>query len=174
MASGDDPRTYSIRQLCREFGVTARALRFYEDKGLLSPNRRGQTRVFSHSDWARLKLIVQGKRVGFSLVEIRDLLDLYDHKDGNAQQLAASLTKFRAQIEALERQREAVDVAIDNLQKSCGWIEKRLLTFRPDLLPHAEDYHSTLSARLDTDGQAQASPAHAAPASATKPFRSRS
>ncbi|MBS0295421.1 MAG: MerR family DNA-binding transcriptional regulator [Proteobacteria bacterium] len=173
MAPGDS-RTYSIRQLCREFGVTARALRFYEDKGLLSPDRRGQTRVFSHSDWARLKLIVQGKQVGFSLVEIRELLDLYDHKDNNAQQLAVSLGKFRAQIETLERQREAVDLAIENLQKSCHWIEKRLKTFRPDLLPNAEDYHASLSAGLDTAGQTHAhAPMQAQPTS-IKPLRSRS
>lgn len=179
MAPAGDSRTYSIRQLCREFGVTARALRFYEDKGLLSPDRRGQTRVFSHSDWARLKLIVQGKQVGFSLVEIRDLLDLYDHKDGNAQQLAVSLSKFRAQIETLERQREAVDLAIENLQKSCHWIENRLKSFRPDLLPNADDYHASLSARLDADGQTHAHPTHAhspmqAQPTPIKPLRSRS
>ena len=89
MAPGDDKKTYSIRQLCREFGVTARALRFYEDKGLLAPARRGQTRVFSARDRARLMWIVQGKKVGFPLSEIRELLDLYDRQDGGAVQMAA-------------------------------------------------------------------------------------
>jgi DNA-binding transcriptional MerR regulator len=145
----DADRTFSIRQLCREFGVTARAVRFYEDKGLLSPTRQGQTRVFSARDRARLRLIVQGKRVGFSLGEIGAMLDLYDHKDNNAHQLAVSLSKFRAQIETLKVQREAVDTAIENLEKSCHWIEKRLAEFRPDLLPQAEDYHSVLTSRLD-------------------------
>src|ERR1700739_2907634 len=101
MSPADDRKTYSIRQLCKEFGVTARALRFYEDKGLLAPDRRGQTRVFSARDRARVKLIVDGKRVGFSLVEIREMLDLYDHAD-NSQQLSVSLKKFRTQIATLK------------------------------------------------------------------------
>jgi DNA-binding transcriptional MerR regulator len=147
-------KTYSIRQLCREFEVTARALRFYEDRGLLAPDRRGQTRVFTSRDRARLKLIVDGKRVGFSLIEIRDMLDLYDHSDNNAQQLAVSLKKFRAQIVTLRHRREAVDASIKALQASCAWIEKRLQQFRPDLLPQADDYHSVLSARLDQDHDA--------------------
>lgn len=149
MSGSDDQRAYSIRQLCREFGVTARALRFYEDKGLLAPSRRGQTRVFNHRDRARLKLIVEGKRVGFSLADIRELLDLYDRKDGGAQQMAASLIKFRAKIDSLNRQRESLDSAISTLASGCAWIEERLRQFRPDLLPQAEDYHSVLSARLD-------------------------
>ena len=70
MATADDHRTYSIRQLCREFGATARALRFYEDKGLLTPARKGQTRVYDARDRARLKLILRGRRIGFSLLEI--------------------------------------------------------------------------------------------------------
>jgi DNA-binding transcriptional MerR regulator len=144
-----DRRTFTIRQLCREFGVTARAVRFYEDKGLLSPGRRGQSRVFDARDRARLRLIVQGKRVGFSLGEIGAMLDLYDRRDDNVQQLAVSLKKFRSQIENLKRQREAVDVAIDNLREGCRWIEERLVEVRPDLLPQAEDYHSVLTARLD-------------------------
>ncbi len=143
-----DARTWSIRQLCREFGVTARALRFYEDKELLFPQRRGQTRVFNARDRARLKLIVQGKQLGFSLAEIREMLDLYDRKDGGAQQLAVSLRKFRAQIETLNQKREAIDAAIDTLTQGCAWIEKRLAEFRPDLLPEADRYHSALAARL--------------------------
>jgi DNA-binding transcriptional MerR regulator len=155
MAPDSEHRTFSIRQLCREFGVTARALRFYEDKGLLSPDRRGQTRVFSARDRARVKLIVDGKRVGFSLAEIREMLDLYDHADGNAHQLSVSLKKFRAQIMTLRKQREAVNQAIKALEASCNWIEKRLQQFRPDLLPQADDYHSVLSARLDQDLDAE-------------------
>jgi DNA-binding transcriptional MerR regulator len=143
-----DTRTWSIRQLCREFGVTARALRFYEDKELLFPKRRGQTRVFDVRDRARLKLIVQGKQLGFSLAEIREMLDLYDRKDGRAQQLAVSLGKFRAQVEALKQKREAIEDAIETLTQGCAWIEKRLSEFRPDLLPEADQYHSTLAARL--------------------------
>ena len=163
MAPGDDKKTYSIRQLCREFGVTARALRFYEDKGLLAPARRGQTRVFSARDRARLMWIVQGKKVGFPLSEIRELLDLYDRQDGGAVQMAASLKKFRAQIETLQRQREAIDGAVSSLADACSYIEQRLKEVRPDLLPQADDYHSVLSARLDPDAPLSPNPRNPRP-----------
>lgn len=151
MAPADDRRTYSIRQLCREFGVTARALRFYEDKGLLHPARRGQTRVYSARDRARLNLIVRGKHTGFSLLEIREMLDLYDRKDGNAIQMAVSLKKFRDQLEALKRKREDIDHAIETLSTGCEWLEQRLAEFRPDLLPQADDYAAALRAHLGED-----------------------
>ena len=95
-------RAFTIRQLCVEFKVTPRALRFYEDKGLLSPARDGLNRVYHNRDRARLQLILRGKRVGFSLAEIREILDLYDEKDGGAVQAARSLTKVRERIEARE------------------------------------------------------------------------
>lgn len=148
MAPAEDRRTFSIRQLCREFGVTARALRFYEDKDLLHPGRRGQTRVYSARDRARLTLILQGKRVGFSLIEIREMLDLYDRKDGNAVQMAVSLKKFRAQLTALQRQQQDLEAAIKTLSTGCNWLEHRLTQFRPDLLPQAEDYAATLRPSL--------------------------
>jgi DNA-binding transcriptional MerR regulator len=159
MSPGDDRKTYSIRQLCREFDVTARALRFYEDKGLLHPTRRGQTRVFSAADRARLSWIVRGKDVGFSLSDIRELLDLYDRADGGATQMAASLKKFRAQIEALQRQRLAVDAAIERLTVTTAELEERLKQIRPDLLPQAEAYNSVLRAGLDADVTAPLNPA---------------
>jgi DNA-binding transcriptional MerR regulator len=161
-----DARTWSIRQLCREFGVTARALRFYEDKELLFPERRGQTRVFSARDRARLKLIVQGKQLGFSLADIREMLDLYDRKDGRAQQMAVSLRKFRDQIEALKQKREALEAAIDTLSQGCAWLEQRLQDVRPDLMPEAERYHSTLAARLGDESDP-------APWPTSKPQRTR-
>jgi len=77
-------RTFTIRNLCNEFKATPRALRFYEDKGLLSPAREGLNRVYSHKDRVRLQLILRGKRVGLSLSEIRELLDLYDENDDGA------------------------------------------------------------------------------------------
>ena len=101
MATADDHRTYSIRQLCREFDATARALRFYEDKGLLTPARKGQTRVYDARDRARLKLILRGRRIGFTLQEIQEMLDLYDRKDHNVHQMAVALRRHRAQIAAL-------------------------------------------------------------------------
>jgi DNA-binding transcriptional MerR regulator len=142
-------RAWSIRQLCREFEVTPRALRFYEDKGLLAPERRGTTRVYSGRDRARLQLILRGKRTGFSLAEIADLLALYDRQDGGAVQMAASLGKFRERIEDLRRQREDIAKAINELETGCAWIEERLAEVRPDLLPQAQDYDSVLRARLD-------------------------
>ena len=102
-------RTWTIRQLCDEFGATARALRFYEDKGLLAPARDGLNRVYGPRERARLGLIVQGKRLGFSLADLRGLLDLYDENDGGAAQMAASLPKFRERIAALHIQRDDID-----------------------------------------------------------------
>ncbi|MDO1558057.1 MerR family DNA-binding transcriptional regulator [Brevundimonas sp. 2R-24] len=151
MAPSDDHRTYTIRQLCREFGATARALRFYEDKGMLSPARKGQTRVYSARDRARLKLILRGRRIGFSLSEIQEMLDLYDRKDGNAHQMAVALRRHRAQIEALRQQREDLDAAIATAEEACAYMEQRLAESRPDLLPGGAEYHTVLSASLDDD-----------------------
>lgn len=150
MAPADEHRIYTIRQLCREFGATARALRFYEDKGLLHPRRRGQTRVYSAADRARLKLILRGRRIGFTLVEIREMLDLYDGKDHNVHQMAVALPRHRARIEALKRQRDDLDAAIATAEEACAVMETRLAQFRPDLLPGAEDYANALSATLDS------------------------
>ena len=119
----DSHRTYSIRQLSKEFDVTARALRFYEDKGLISPERKGQTRLYSARDRARLQLILRGKRLGFSLVEIHEILDLYTPKDHGAAQMHATLGKYRRQIETLKRQREDIDAAIHDMQDGCVWLE---------------------------------------------------
>jgi len=142
-------RTYTIRQLCNEFKVTPRALRFYEDKGLLFPARDGMNRVYSHRDRARLILILRGKRVGLSLSVIRDILDLYKADESGAAQLAKSAQKFREQIIALEAQREDIDHAVDVLKQAVEEFEKRLAEVRPDLLPRASDYDTVLRARLD-------------------------
>lgn len=142
-------RTYSIRQLCREFDATPRALRFYEDKGLLAPRRSGQTRIYTARERARLKLILMGKRVGFSLSEIGEMLDLYDTRDGGATQMSASLPRFRARITALKAQREDIEGAISLLEEGCARLEQRLAEVRPDLLPRAQDYESVLRAQLD-------------------------
>ncbi|KQS53933.1 transcriptional regulator [Brevundimonas sp. Leaf363] len=151
MATADDHRTYSIRHLCREFGATARALRFYEDKGLLTPARKGQTRVYDSRDRARLKLILRGRRIGFTLQEIQDMLDLYDSKDGNVHQMAVALRRHRAQIEALKQQREDLDGAIEMAEAACQAMEERLGATRPDLLPGAEEYEQILRSRLNHD-----------------------
>ena len=149
--SADDHRTYSIRQLCREFGATARALRFYEDKGLLTPARKGQTRVYDARDRARLKLILRGRRIGFTLQEIQDMLDLYDRKDHNVHQMAVALPRHRAQIAALRQQLEDIEGAIQTAEEACQWMEKTLSEHRPDLLPGADDYARLLRERLNPD-----------------------
>jgi DNA-binding transcriptional MerR regulator len=130
-------RTFTIRQLCLEFKCTPRALRFYEDKGLLNPARQGLNRVYSYKDRARLQLILRGKRVNLSLAEIREILDLYDKGDNNAAQNATALRHFRERIVLLERQREDLDHAIAELHQACDNLEKSLAE-RPELLAIAE------------------------------------
>ena len=142
-------RTYTIRQLCLEFKCTPRALRFYEDKGLLNPARDGMNRVYSYRDRGRLVLILRGKRVGLSLAEIGEILDLYEADDSGAQQAARSLRKFNERIVALEQQKTDIDDAIAQLQTGISDMEKRLSETRPDLLPRAADYDQMLRRRLD-------------------------
>ncbi len=141
--------TYSIRQLCQEFGCTPRALRFYEDKGLLSPARSGLNRIYSHKDRSRLQLILRGKRVGLSLSEIGEILELYEAGDEGVQQAAKSLRKFREKVAALEEQRADLDEAIAELRDGIAMLEQRLAETRPDLLPRAADYDQMLRRRLD-------------------------
>jgi DNA-binding transcriptional MerR regulator len=144
-------RTYTIRQLCNEFKVTPRSLRFYEDKGLLAPVRQGLNRIYSNRDRARIQLILRGKRVGFSLSEIRDMLDLYDKDEWHAAQAATSLTKFRKRIAELQSQKIEIDLAIQNLKSTCEVLEAQLAKVSPELLPSAEDYDKVLRARIDGD-----------------------
>jgi DNA-binding transcriptional MerR regulator len=106
-----------IGDLAGQFGITLRALRFYEDKGLINPQRNGTTRLYSHRDRARLKLILLGRKVGFSLREVKQLLDLYDPSGSNQAQLRATLEKTGKQQEKLVSQRNAIDEAIAELQK---------------------------------------------------------
>lgn len=117
------PTTLTIGQLCREFQVTPRALRYYEEQGLLMPERRNQQRFYSHRDRARLQLILRGRRVGLSLAQIRQILDLHSRNDDDAAQNALALRAFKQRIEALEHQREEVEDAIDALQKACARLE---------------------------------------------------
>ena len=142
-------RTYTIRQLCLEFKCTPRALRFYEDKGLLNPARDGMNRVYSYRDRGRLVLILRGKRVGLSLAEIGEILDLYEADESGAAQAAKSLRKFRERIVALEQQKKDIDDAIAQLERGVTAMEKRLADTRPDLLPRADAYDQVLRRRLD-------------------------
>jgi DNA-binding transcriptional MerR regulator len=112
-----DRDAFSISDLCAEFGVTARALRFYEDEGLISPERRGTSRVYSHRDRARLAWILRGKRVGFSLGEIREMIDLYDVGDGRRTQQQVTLDRCLARIRTLEEQKHDIDAHIAELNQ---------------------------------------------------------
>ena len=109
---------YTIGELSKEFDVTLRTLRFYEDKGLLNPNRRGTTRLYSRRDRSRLNLIQMGKRVGFSLDQIKEMLDLYDLGDAQVPQLKVALTRFEEQISRLKQQRIDIDRVIDEMQRT--------------------------------------------------------
>jgi DNA-binding transcriptional MerR regulator len=106
---------FSITDLCNDYGVTARALRFYEDEGLIAPERRGLTRIYSQRDRVRLAWILRGKRVGFSLADIREMIDLYDIGDGRVVQRQVTLKKCRDRIAFLENQRRDIDAAIAEL-----------------------------------------------------------
>lgn len=114
--------SYSISDLSREFRVTTRAIRFYEDQGLLTPRRDGHNRIYGPRDRVRLKLILRGKRLGFSLREVGELLDLYDAPDGEAGQLRHFIHKIRERRGSLLEQRhdiEAVLAELDTLEHRC-------------------------------------------------------
>ena len=119
-------RYYSIGEMCDAFGVTARALRFYEDEELISPERRGTTRLYTDRDRARLTWILRGKSVGFSLNDIRELLDLYDLGDQRQTQMAATLERCRERIAVLERQKVDIDTTIAELSEFCAFLNERL------------------------------------------------
>lgn len=106
---------FGISDLTSEFGVTARALRFYEEEGLIAPTRIGTTRVYNRRDRARLAWIVRAKNVGFSLCEIKELIDLYDLDDGRATQKQRTIERCREKIEKLTSQRNDLDAAIAEL-----------------------------------------------------------
>lgn len=111
---------FTISDLVNAFGVTPRTLRFYDDEGLLKPLRRGQMRLYSKADKARLAWVLRGKRVGFSLADIRALLDLYGADSSRTAQRVKTLEKCQERIAALERQRNDLDQMIEELQDFCA------------------------------------------------------
>ena len=123
--------TFTISELAREFDVTTRTIRFYEDEGLLSPKREGTNRVFSQRDRVRLKLALRGKRLGFSLAEIRELFELYDVSRDEHKQLEEFLARLERRRAQLEQQREDIEIMlheIDFFANQC----RRLLRGEPD------------------------------------------
>ncbi|MFN4023965.1 MAG: MerR family transcriptional regulator [Hyphomonas sp.] len=121
--SAAESRTYTISELAREFGVTPRALRFYEDKDMLHPARDGMMRLYSNRDRARLTIIVRLKRLGLPLADIREILDLYALNDGKRAQTRMMLEKFRKQARELEVQRQDIDTALHELYKGIDWLQ---------------------------------------------------
>ncbi len=119
-------QTYTIGEMCEAYGVTPRTLRFYEAKELLYPRRVGQKRLFTKSDRARLKLILQGKRFGFSLEEIRQLLDLYHIGDQQTTQLSRTYELAIERLAAMKAQRDELSNAIEDLNEQLIWVEKAL------------------------------------------------
>ena len=117
-------KTMTIREMCDAFDVTPRTLRLYEAKELLFPIRKGQKRLFTRRDRARLKLILRGKRFGFSLEEIRQLLDLYHMGDQQQTQLTRTYELAQKRLDDLIRQRDELNAAITDLQEQMKWSEK--------------------------------------------------
>ena len=118
--------TYTITELAEAFAITPRTIRFYEDKDLLQPRRNGLNRIYSRRDRARLKLILRGKRLGFSLADIKEMLDLYDLGDGQIEQIKVTLRKSRDRLAALQAQRRDIEEAIGELQEVCRHLESQL------------------------------------------------
>lgn len=123
-----EAESFSISDLSSEFGVTARALRFYEDEGLIAPERRGTQRIYSHRDRARLAWILRGKRVGFSLTEIRELIDLYDLGDGRRTQRERTIDHCKQRVRQLNDQKRDIDAAITELTEFIDLLETNLRT----------------------------------------------
>nr|WP_110754212.1 MerR family DNA-binding transcriptional regulator [Phyllobacterium leguminum] len=112
-----EDKAFRIGDLASEFGVSLRTLRFYEDKGLLNPRRAGTTRLYTRSDRTRLKLVLFGRKVGFTLREVKSLIDLYEPEGANIRQMRAVLDKSTRQLARLEEQRAALDESIADLRE---------------------------------------------------------
>ena len=128
----------TIREMCDAFDVTPRTLRFYEAKELLFPIREGQKRLFTRRDRARLKLILRGKRFGFSLEDIRQLLDLYNMGDQQKTQLAETLKLARQRLEEMQHQRDELGQAIAELSEQIAWGDQQLAGEDPEEAAAAE------------------------------------
>jgi len=141
----DPEKTYTIGDLAREFGITPRAIRFYEDEGLLAPGRDGRTRVFGRRDRARLALVLRGKRLGLSLAEIGELLGLYDGVRNAAPQLQRLLTMLAERRQAIERQRDDIAAVLGEI----GMLEKQCMALLAENPAGAAAARAELAVRME-------------------------
>ncbi len=121
--------SYTISELAKEFDVTPRAIRFYEDQGLITPSRKGRRRVYRERDRVRLKLVLRGKRLGFALSEVKELFDLYDSSPGEVGQLNFLLDKIKARRAMLEQQRQDIEAVLHEMAS----VEQRALNVLGEL-----------------------------------------
>ena len=133
--SAGGTRTYTITELASEFDVTARAIRFYEDVGLLTPQRAGRNRVYSAGDRTRLKLTLRGKRLGLALSEIKQLVDLYDADNGSRQQLEAFIEVLAEHRRLLMRQRQDIEITLAEIDQHEQRCRALLAAGRPRAAP---------------------------------------
>lgn len=163
MTKPDTSRLYTITELSHELGVTPRAIRFYESKGLLDPDRLGNNRVYDYRDRARLLLILRGKRLGFSLEGVKEYLDLYDADPTRREQFLHLLRGVRGQIRELEKQRRDLELTLEELrdveQETLDAMEERGFEVPPDPEPEADPEPGSRSeTRSGSDPQSQPEP----------------
>ena len=119
-------QTYTISELAKEFGLTTRTMRFYEEKGLISPRREGQKRLYSSADRVRIKLILRGKRIGMSLAECVEVIDMYDPEHNNADQLHSLISNVQNRRQLLEQQKQDIDDMLAGLAEVQSLCESAL------------------------------------------------
>ncbi|RLA58347.1 MAG: MerR family transcriptional regulator [Gammaproteobacteria bacterium] len=132
-------KTYTISALAKEFGITTRTIRFYEEKSMISPMREGQKRLYSPADRARIKLILRGKRIGMTLQESVDVIDMYDPEHNNADQLYALINVVKQRRENLRQQKKDIDdmlAGLDEVQSLCEQALATGTTDNPTLTPN--------------------------------------
>ncbi len=124
-------KTHTISQLAKEFGVTTRTIRFYEEKGLVTPLREGQKRLYTNADRVRIKLILRGKRIGMTLQECVEFIDMYDPEHNNAEQLHSLIDNVKSRREQLLQQKRDIDEMLAGLAEVQGLCEASLAGEQP-------------------------------------------
>lgn len=135
-------KTYTISELAREFGVSTRTIRFYEEKGMISPQREGQKRLYSAADRVRIKLILRGKRIGMTLRECVDFIDMYDPEHNNTQQLNSLIANVKERREHLLQQKQDIEAMLAGLaevQALCEQSLEKEATDNPTSTPEKAD-----------------------------------